>query len=139
MKKPYQSLDQLFEDLREIKPIDFTTEETSMDQAIRFSKEVLECLVAAKDFDYKLCLRAVELADALKSIGCVKWEDAAPKFRAMPYGEEGAYAKGSTALPLDCFSNLIRGTKLVVRKFCEYVGDGFINAWLRNQNVQTME
>ena len=139
MKKPYQSLDQLFEDLREIKPIDFTTEETTMDQAIRFSKEVLECLVAAKDFEGKLYLRAAKLADTLKSIGCVEWKAAAPKFRAMPGGEKGDYAKGSTAFPLSCFYNLIQKSELNVCYFYRLVAFGDINAWLSNQNVQTME
>ena len=139
MKKPYQSLDQLFEDLREIKPIDFTTEETSMDQAIRFSIEVLECLVAAKDFEDTVYLRAVELTDALKSIGCVEWKDAAPKFRAMPGGEKGVYAKGSTAFPLSCFYNLIQNSDFNVCYFYRLVAFGKINEWLSNQNVQTME
>ena len=102
--KPYETLDEFYEDLSKIKPVDYTSAETSMEDAVAHSRKVLEVLVRAENLD--LSREQKNVSEALKMVGCVPWPQANEKFQDQSSIGELLY-KESVSFPLSAYQQLI--------------------------------
>ena len=144
--RAYTSVDKMFSDLKKIKPVDFTREDTLKVHAVKFSKDVLECLIKGHKIASDVADRSGELAEILKNIGCVSSNKIAPKFASEDGAlmEELAKKEGDVAFPLDIFSNLISGDSFSVNAVYNwFIMDGgehsLARTWLDTQKNRIKE
>ena len=102
--KPYETLDEFYEDLSKIKPVDYTSAETSMEDAVAHSRKVLEVLVRAENLN--LVSEQKNVSEALKMVGCVPFPVAHEKFQDRSTIGELLY-KESVSFPLSAYQQLI--------------------------------
>ena len=102
--KPYETLDEFYSNLSKIKPVDYTSPETTMEDAVAHSRKVLEVLVRAEDLN--LSNEQKNISKALKMIGCVPWQQADKKFQDKGIVNEFLY-KENVSFPLTAYLQLI--------------------------------
>ena len=102
--KPYETLEEFYRDLSKIKPVDYTSPETTMEDAVAHSRKVLEVLVRADNLD--LSREQKNVSEALKMVGCVPWPQADGKFQDRSTVGELLY-KENVSFPLTAYQQLI--------------------------------
>ena len=102
--KPYTSLEQFYKDLSKIQKIDYTSPETTMEEAIAHSIQVLEVLIRAENLDFSRERQSV--SEALKMVGCVPWPQANEKFQDRSSVGELLYRE-NVSFPLSAYQQLI--------------------------------
>ena len=101
---PYGSLEEFYRDLSRIETIDYTSAETTMEDAVAHSRKVLEVLVRAENLD--MSTEQKNVSEALKLIGCVPWPQANEKFQDRSTIGELLY-KENASFPLTAYQQLI--------------------------------
>ena len=135
--KPYETLEEFYRDLSKIEKIDYTSPETSMEDAVAHSRKVLEVLVRAENLD--LSREQNNFSEALKLIGCVPFPEAAEKFQERVSIGELLY-KENVAFPLSAYQQLIDaspntyayGWSKLIDGGAEY---GWMGEWLFTQQM----
>lgn len=102
--KPYETLEEFYRDLSKIEKVDYTSPETSMEDAVAHSRKVLEVLVRAENLD--LSREQNNVSEALKLVGCVPWPQANEKFQDRSSIGELLY-KENASFPLTAYQQLI--------------------------------
>lgn len=91
----YETAEEFYEGLSQVTPVDYTSEDLSMEDAIAHGKDVLGVLLKGRNLN--LSAEHEKVSEALKSVGCVKLEDAHEKFQdnasvgALMHSESAAY------------------------------------------------
>jgi hypothetical protein len=135
--KPYETLDEFYSDLSEIKPVDYTSAETTMEDAVAHSRKVLEVLVRAENLD--LYSEQKNVSEALKMIGCVPFPLAHEKFQDRSTIGELLY-KESVSFPLSAYQQLIDASPATYRYGWAKLKDGgaeysWLGEWLFTQQM----
>lgn len=73
----FHSEEEVFEALKKIKPCDLTSNKTSVEDAVRFCKEVMTVLLKCED----LCPNHRKMEEALTALGACRYDDANKKFK----------------------------------------------------------
>ena len=135
--KPYETLEEFYRDLSKIEKVDYTSPETSMEDAVAHSRKVLEVLVKAEKLD--LYGEQKNVSEALKLIGCVPFPQAAEKFQDRSTIGELLY-KESVAFPLSAYQQLIDASPSTYSYGWAKLKDGgaeysWIGEWLFTQQM----
>ncbi|MGN1201545.1 MAG: hypothetical protein ACI4R8_04770 [Candidatus Caccovivens sp.] len=104
----YKNVREAVEALLEIEPVDLKSRNTSNEDAVKFCREVLTVLMGCENLNFN-GTEQMYISDALKSIGCVKYKNAANQFKSNKTETIGCISEkpNSIEFPLECFTRLI--------------------------------
>ena len=131
----FHSKEEAFEALSAIKPCDLTSNETKLEDAVNFCKEVMTVLIKCED----LRLDHKELETALTNLGACTIDNASKKFRtnARTIGDI-LTKKNNIEFPLSVFTQIIGTSDESYRYGFSRAVDGgkkgWIGEWLYTQN-----
>ena len=139
--KPYETMDEFYSELSKIKPVDYASPETTMEDAVAHSRKVLEVLVRAENLS--VSKEQKNISDALKMVGCVPWPQADKKFQDGSSIGELLY-KENVSFPLSAYQQLIDVSPSTFSFGWSKLMDGgpeysWIGEWLFTQQMAEQE
>lgn len=102
--KKFDSIQEFCENVKAIRPIDFSSSETSVEEAIEHGRQILTALVKARILDLISNHHLVYVS--LKNAGCVPFENANKKF-LVGHSLEEMICTNSPSFPLALYTQLL--------------------------------
>jgi len=142
-KKVYKTQEEFFEALKKIKPCDLKDEKTSIEDAVEFCKQLMECFIAAKR--WYLVPDVAKLREELKALGGCRYNEAHPKFLVEKEEDLRKFLRlaNNIQFPLEAMEQVfLCDQDDFTYAFDQIAGHGeqsYAKAWLRSQETLRKE
>lgn len=141
----YQSFNEALTVLKGIKPANLKSNYTSKTEAVRLCKEVLTVIQKCERLKFDT-VKSYMLQETLKSLGCVKYDEANDKFKTSGASMIGEVLgiKNNIEFPLSFFTNIVGVEQDTFHYGMSKAMDGgkensWVGCWLAAQNKETSQ